>query len=107
MAASFISNETCDVRYWHLASFRCDVKIGRFWTKADKLGFWASDGLSAFDPTATFQSGIAALRVGPMPRLAPLISVKILMWRDFQGAAVRNLNRLGMAMVVGAALSLR
>jgi hypothetical protein len=26
----------------------------RFWTKAEKFGFWSSDGLSVYDPKRTF-----------------------------------------------------
>ena len=40
MAASFISNQTRDVRSWHLADNPVALAFVRFWTKADKSGFW-------------------------------------------------------------------
>jgi hypothetical protein len=38
----------------------------RFWGNSGQSWILGRDGLSAFDPTATLQSEIAALPVGPM-----------------------------------------
>jgi predicted DNA-binding ribbon-helix-helix protein len=40
LAASFILNQACDVAYWHLADIPAAPAFVRFWTKADKGGFW-------------------------------------------------------------------
>jgi hypothetical protein len=32
LAASFISNQTSNVAYWHIASFRCVAKLVAYWT---------------------------------------------------------------------------
>ena len=45
----------------------------------------------------------APINRAPPPYAAPLISVKMLMWRYFRGVAVKTFNRLGMAFVVAAA----
>jgi len=50
LAPSFISNQACDVAYWHLADNSAAPEFVRYWTKADKGRFWPGDGLSAFDP---------------------------------------------------------
>jgi hypothetical protein len=38
---------------WHIASFRCTAKFGRYWSNSRQWSILAGDGLSAFDPTAT------------------------------------------------------
>ena len=38
---------------WHIADNPAAPAFVRYWTTADKSGFWPRDGLSAFDPTAT------------------------------------------------------
>ena len=35
LAASFVSNQACDVRYWHLADMSLCTGHVRFWGKAD------------------------------------------------------------------------
>ena len=40
-------------RDWHIASFRCAAKFGRYWVHSGQRWILAPDGLSAFDPTAT------------------------------------------------------
>jgi len=44
-----------DVNKWNLADKPIVVGFARFWTKADKFGYWASDGLTAYDPKRTLR----------------------------------------------------
>ena len=53
LAASFISNQACDVADWHSADIPAEPAFVRFWTKADKDGFLARIDLSANDPKPT------------------------------------------------------
>src|SRR5450756_2752845 len=34
-AASFISNQVCNVGFWHIATFRCAAKLVAYWTTTD------------------------------------------------------------------------
>jgi hypothetical protein len=39
-----------DVCFWHLASFHCAAKIGRYWGNSDHCSTMALNGSVAFDP---------------------------------------------------------
>ncbi len=43
----------CVGRDWHIASFRCAEKFGRYWVHSGHCSVLALNGLSANDPTAT------------------------------------------------------
>jgi len=40
LVASFIPSQACNVCYWHLADNTTAPAFVRYWTKADKGGFW-------------------------------------------------------------------
>jgi hypothetical protein len=41
------------VRYWHIASFCCVAKFGRYWTNNGQRSVLTLDGYAANDPSAT------------------------------------------------------
>jgi hypothetical protein len=45
-----------NVRYWHLASFRCAAKFGRYWRHSGHCSALALNGSVAIDPKRTFRS---------------------------------------------------
>jgi hypothetical protein len=53
LAASFISNQACNVGYWHLASIRARALNGRYWGHSGHWSARARDGSAAIDPSAT------------------------------------------------------
>src|SRR5664279_6370650 len=53
LAASFIPDQSCDVRYWHLTDKPVLPVFVRFRTIADKEWVLAGGGLSANDPKQT------------------------------------------------------
>jgi hypothetical protein len=53
LAASFISNQARDVCFWHLADNPTAAAFVRYWSNSGQQSILASDGLSAYDPTAT------------------------------------------------------
>jgi hypothetical protein len=44
----------CDVAYWHKADNPTAPAFVRYWSNSGHWSILAGDGLSAFDPTATF-----------------------------------------------------
>ena len=56
MAASFISNQTRDVAYWHLTSIRCDAPFWSLTEQSGQIQMSALTGSVANDPKRTYQS---------------------------------------------------
>ena len=50
LAASFISNQACNVGYWHLASIRARALNGRYWGHSGQRSARALNASVAYDP---------------------------------------------------------
>jgi hypothetical protein len=53
LAPSFISNQACDVAYWHIADNPAATAFVRYWTNNGQRLALGRDGSVANDPTAT------------------------------------------------------
>jgi hypothetical protein len=58
LAASFISNQACNVAYWHIAAFVAPHHLGRYWTNSGHWPALTLSGSAAIDPKRTLGSRV-------------------------------------------------
>src|SRR5664280_768360 len=73
LAASFVLNQTCDVCFWHIASFRCAAKLDRYWRHSGQVPASTLTNAVANDTKRTTAQlnicslGSDAIRIGTKP----------------------------------------